>query len=215
MTILGADVLVAGLIALAGTAALDAERNALPPPSPRSKLSGTVLFADDFSSGSLEHWRGDRDGVWSVKRGMLRADLPDRKQQHALLYAGDEGWTDIALDLDVCAMRGADKGAVVRVEGESGIGVDLRGPGYQDVLLHRREWPLGKARIANANGAWHHIRIEAKGHRYRVIVNGDLALDRIDGRSSRPRGRIALAAYTGGVAECTVFYDNIVVTSLP
>jgi hypothetical protein len=122
---------------------------------------------------------------------------------------------DVALDFDVCAMRGADKGAVVRVEGGSGIGIDLRGPGYQDVLIHRREWPMGKARVANPNGVWHHVRIEAKGHRYRVIVNGDLVLDKLDRRSSRPRGRIALAAYTGGVGECTVYYDNIVVTSLP
>jgi hypothetical protein len=209
------ELLAALLLAVLAAAPVGGERHALPPPPPGSKLSGTVLFADDFSNGSLEHWRGDRDDVWSVKRGMLRADLPDRKQEHALLYAGDEAWMDVALDFDVCAMRGADKGAVVRVEGGSGIGIDLRGPGYQDVLIHRREWPMGKARVANPNGVWHHVRIEAKGHRYRVIVNGDLVLDKLDRRSSRPRGRIALAAYTGGVGECTVYYDNIVVTSLP
>jgi hypothetical protein len=31
---------------------------------------------------------------------------------------------------------------------------------------------------------------------------------------SYPRGRIALAAYTGGVGRCTVDYANVVVTEL-
>jgi hypothetical protein len=31
---------------------------------------------------------------------------------------------------------------------------------------------------------------------------------------SYPRGRIALAAYAGGVGRCTVYYANVVVTEL-
>jgi hypothetical protein len=112
-------------------------------------------------------------------------------------------------------MRGVDKGVVVRVMNGSGLGVDLRGPGYQDVLLHRREWPMGKAPAINGNGVWHHLRIETEGARVRVFVNGELKIERGDPRNARPRGRIALAAYTGGVGECTVFYDNVVVTPLP
>jgi hypothetical protein len=45
-----------------------------------------------------------------------------------------------------------------------------------------------------------------------VWVNGALAIDRSDSRRARSNGRIALAAYTGGVGECTVYYDNVVVT---
>jgi hypothetical protein len=59
---------------------------------------------------------------------MLVADLPDAKQQHSALYAGDEDWTDYAVDLDVCGMRGVDKGVVVRVKDARGIGIDLRVP---------------------------------------------------------------------------------------
>jgi hypothetical protein len=32
--------------------------------------------------------------------------------------------------------------------------------------------------------------------------------------NSRPRGRVALAGYTGGVAECLGLYDNVVVSAL-
>jgi hypothetical protein len=145
---------------------------------------------------------------------MLRADLPDAKQERSFLYAGNPEWTDIAVDLDVCQMRGVDKGVAVRVEGESAIAVDLRGPGYQDVVLQRREWPMGRASVVNANGMWHHLRVEARGHLYRVFVNGDLVLERTDSRRARPKGRIALPAYTGGVGMCTVYYDNVIVTPI-
>jgi hypothetical protein len=210
LTLLGGTVVL-----LSAGAVSDMERNALPPPSPRPATPpGPVLFSDAFSEG-LTGWKADREGVWTVRRGVLRADLPDERQQKSFLYAGSSQWTNYALDVDVCAMRGADKGVAVRVlEGETGIAVDLRGPGYQDVLLNRREWPLAKARAINANGQWHHLRIEARGQRYRVWVNGSVVLDKEDSKKARANGGIALAAYTGGVAECTLYFDNVVVTAL-
>ena len=207
--------LPAAVIAL-GAASFAPAREALPPLAPRSLAPpGRVLFQDDFSERSLAGWTKDREDVWSVRGGMLRGDLPDRKQERSFIYAGDESWTDYAVDVEICAMRGVDKGVAVRVEGQkSAVGVDLRGPGYQDVLMHVREWPLGKARALNPNGAWNHLRVEARGQRFRVWVNGALAIDRTDARRARPNGRIALAAYTGGVGECTVYYDNVVATEV-
>lgn len=184
-----------------------------PPPGPRLVAPLNALFTDDFS-GDLSRWTADREGVWKISGGMLRAELPDLKQERSFIKAGNVEWTDYAVDLDVCMTRGVDKGVAVRVEGERAIAVDLRGPGYQDVLLQRREWPLGRAQVANGNGVWHHLRVEAHGHTYKVFVNGKLEIEREDGRKSRTRGRIALPAYTGGGAECTVFYDNVVVTRL-
>jgi 3-keto-disaccharide hydrolase len=207
--------LLLGVVVLLDAASLDPSREALPPMgSRRTPVRGTLLFSDNFDDGGLAGWTADRSGVWKVRRGMLRAVLPDAKQERSLLYAGSDQWEDYAVELDVCAMRGVDKGVVVRVQGESGIGVDLRGPGYHDVLLHRREWPMGKARVNNGNAVWQHLRVEAHGHRYRVWVNGALALDRTDSRKARPRGRIALAAYTGGTGQCTVYYDNVAVVAL-
>ena len=194
---------------------IDETRHALPSPPPAMpRHTPGVLFADDFASGKLHHWEPDKEGVWSTARGMLRADLPDQKQVRSLIHAGDTSWTDIAVDLDVCMMRGVDKGVVVRVRKEAGMGVDLRGGSYQDVVMYQREWPMGRAQATNANGTWNHLRVEARGHRYKVFVNGELKLDRVDGRAARPSGRIALPAYTGGVGKCTVYYDNVVVTKL-
>jgi hypothetical protein len=197
-------------------AAYDETRFAVPSSAPRmSRPAQGVLLADDFSDRGLEGWTPDQEGVWTVWRGMLRADLPDQKQLRSLIHAGDTAWTDVAVDLDACMMRGVDKGVVVRVRGTNGTGVDLRGGGYQDVVMYLNEWPMGRAPATNANGTWNHLRVEARGHRYRVFVNGELKLDRVDGRSARPSGSIALPAYTGGVGRCTVYYDNVVVTALP
>lgn len=184
-----------------------------PLPSPRFTRPAGVLFADDFSDG-LRLWDPDREGVWSIHRGVLVAILPDERQERSFLYAGSEDWTDYAVDLDVMGMRGVDKGVAVRVQGQVGLGIDLRGPGYQDVIVQRREWPIGRASVVNANGVWHHVRVEVQGPTIRVFVNGERLLEKKDGKIGRLKGRIALAAYTGGIGECTVFYDNVVVTPL-
>ena len=209
------SLLVVGTVLLLAGAAHDDTRFAMPSSSPRlQRPANGVLFADDFSSRDLSAWTPDRPGVWTAHRGLMRADLPDQKELRSLAYAGDTSWTDVALDVDVCMMRGVDKGAILRVQGESGIGVDLRGGSYQDVVMYLRQWPMGRAAVTNANGTWNHLRIEARGQRYRVFVNGELKLERTDNRATPPRGRIALPAYTGGVGQCTVYYDNVLVTAL-
>lgn len=204
--------LAAPLFALLLVGAAGPAHDAMPPASPKSRSpSGEVLFRDDFSDG-LGNWAPESSGAWTAWKGMLRADLPDEKQARAFLYAGSEEWRDYALDFDVCGMRGVDKGAAVRVQGQSGFAVDLRGGTYQDVVAHVREWPVGKSAAKNVNGSWSHVRVEAKGERFRVLVNGKLEIDVTD--DARPQGRFALAAYTGGVGECTAFFDNVVVTKL-
>jgi hypothetical protein len=212
-TILRSALVLPALFVLVAASA-DETRTALPGAAPKSaKPAGTVLFADDFSNG-LGAWSPDRENVWSAVRGMLRADLPDQKQLRSLIYAGDTSWTDIAVDVDVCMMRGVDKGVVARVMGNTGLGVDLRGGNYQDVVVYQRELPMGRASATNANGTWNHLRLEVKGTRFKVFVNGELKLERNELRFIRPKGRIALPAYTGGVGQCTVYYDNVVVTAL-
>ncbi len=205
--------LACGIVLCLG-AAVDPTRNALPPPTPRFVPPVGALFVDDFHVPSLKQWRSDREGVWSVKRGVLKAELPDERQQHSLLYAGDSTWTDYALDFDVCGMRGVDKGAVVRVRSMRGLGVDLRGPGYHDVRLQLNELPLGRTNVENGNGVWQHVRIEVRAARCRVLVNGQEVINRRVPLRLPPSGGIALAAYSGGVGQCTVYYDNVAVTAL-
>lgn len=182
------------------------------PPPAAIAPTDTVLFSDDFRT--LEAWQPDRDGVWSVAGGVLCGRPPDGRQERSFLFAGAEDWQDYAVDVDVCQVRGVDKGVAVCVRGGRGIAVDLRGGPYQDVLLHRQEVPLGSAKVANADSAWHHLRVETRGARYTVSVNGTRVLERRDPLRAMRGGRIALAAYNGGRGESTVFYANLLVTRL-
>jgi hypothetical protein len=213
----GVPVLVVIVIAAAVGACGDRSSRGDPgsagvPKSPRFQKPDDALFVDDFSKPDLAGWERDPDGVWRVENGMVRAQLPDKKHQRSMLRVGGPAWTDYAVDVDVCMTRGVDKGIAVRVNDDEGIGVDLRGPGYDDVLLQRGWSQLAKAEVRNANGRWHHLRVEVRGSRYRVFVNGKPLIDAED--FDRARGGIALAAYTGGHAKCTVYYDNLAVTKL-
>jgi hypothetical protein len=210
----GVAVMVGAFAALAISGSSDPTRDALPSPSPKFHPPPTAWLADDFSDASLDPWRPDQEGVWSIRRGMLRADLRDEKQLHSLIFAGDPTWTNYAVDLDVCGMRGVDKGLVVRVQEKRGLGIDLRGPGYQDLKLHLNELPMGRVSVINGNGMWHHLRVEIRGSVCRVWVNGDEVIQKKIPLKLPPSGSIALAAYTGGVGQCTVYYDNVVVAPL-
>lgn len=206
--------MAAQLLLVLGGAAPDRDAgSSVPPPPPRAvPPAGTVLFSEQFLT--LDAWQPDRDSVWTVEDSVLCGRLPDEKQKRSFLYAGSDDWQDYAVDLDLCQLRGVDKGVVVRVRGGRGIGVDLRGGDYQDVLLYRQNLPLGRAPVSNTDRVWHHLRVEARGSRYTVFVDGTRVLERRDPLGSSHRGGIALVAYTGGRGECAVLYANVVVTSL-
>jgi hypothetical protein len=181
---------------------------------PRERGQGTLLLAERFSRPRPAGWSFAPARPWSLQGGRLRAHLPRVKQEKAFAYFGSASWRDYSVDLDLCGVRGVDKGIAIRVRGDEGIGVDLRGNGYDDVLLYRGDNKLAEASAPNQNRRWHHLRVEARGSRYRVFVNGRLKIDYDDRGNDRPAGRLALAAYTGGAGECEVMYDNVVVRSL-
>jgi len=123
--------LVLALASWLSVGASDPARDAAPPPSPEFKRPANALFADDFSDSTLRGWRAPDSSAsaWSVRNGVLRGDVPDVKQARAFLLVGDSTWTDYAVDVDVCGMRGADKGVGVRVRNKKALGVDVRGSG--------------------------------------------------------------------------------------
>jgi len=211
---IGSCLMIASAASLSLGAA-DSTPVAKPPPSPVFEHPANVLFADDFSDPRLTRWHADSLGsAWQVRNGMLCGELPDAKQAHSFLFAGDPTWADYAVDFDVCGMRGVDKGIGVRVAGRHGLGVDLRGGEHQDVLLYVNQFPAGSGRAENADGAWHHVRVAIRDHRCRVTVDGHVVADKHLRFPPPSHGGIALAAYAGGVGRCTVYYDNVVVTSL-
>lgn len=173
-----------------------------------------VLFACNFEHGRPKGMAFDREDVWEVVDGKLRAVLPARRQVRSFAYVGSDAWTDYAVEFDVSGERGVDKGVLVRVENGKGVGIDLRADGYDDVVMYRGFTQLGRAPAPNRNGKWYRLRVEVQGPHYRVYVNRALKLDYVDPKDERPSGRLALAAYTGGIGECVLWFDNLVVTRL-
>jgi hypothetical protein len=84
----------------------------------------------------------------------------------------------------------------------------------QDLVVYQGALPIGHATAINGNGTWNHLRVELRGTHFKIIVNGDTLLDREGRLYLTERGGIALPAYTGGAGQCTVYYDNVVVTAL-
>ena len=192
-------------------AAAEPDSTAVPPPPPMTRPAGPVLFEDRFAT--LNAWQPDREDVWTVTDSAVCGRLPDEKQKRSFLYAGSAEWAGYAIDLDLLQLRGVDKGVVVCARGSRGIGVDLRGGSYQDVLVYRNSAALGRAPAPNQDRVWHHLRVEARGRTYTVSVDGARVLECRDPMGA-VRGRIALVAYTGGQGECSVQYTNVVVTRL-
>src|SRR5262249_54847987 len=191
-------------------------RDAAPPPSPEFKRPANALFADDFSDSTLRAWRPARLAtLWAVRGGVRRGGLPDVKQGHSILFVGDSAWPDYPVDVHRVGLRGADKGIGVRVRGKSGLGVDLRGSTYQDVVLYAGKYPVGSGKAENADGTWNHLRIEIRGSSCRVSVGDHVAYDKHPHFKPPRRGGIALAAYAGGLAQCTLYHHNVLVTPLP
>lgn len=206
---------LAAALAVADSAP-DPGRDPAPPPPPKLVSRTNAMFVDSFAEGSLKGWTTDDASVWSIREGILRAELPNQKHAHSFLYAGDSTWVDYAVDLDVCGMRGVDKGCAVRVmPGKKGLGLDLRGPGYDDLKLYVNQFPVGTAKVASVNGSWHHMRVEIRGRgKCRVAIDGRFVLEHELRPAPPRRGGIALSAYSGGAGQCTVYYANVVVTAL-
>ena len=199
------------LVLLCVAADGDARRAPASPATVRAPLERRALLRRFL--GGLGTWNPDQPGVWTLSHGMVRADLPDQKQLRSLLRAGDPAWRDYALDLDVCMIRGVDKGAVVRLVEDTRR---RRGPARRQLPGRRRV----RAGVAHGQGARRSTRTRpgttcasrctATGCRSSSTANR--VLDHA--RAGRTHGGIALAAYTGGSGECTVYYDNVVVTAL-
>jgi hypothetical protein len=177
--------------------------------------SDSLLFVSRFDERDLAGLKFDRRDVWSLAEGKLHALLPKVRQEKSLAFIGSENWTDYAVDLDLCGVRGVDKGVVVRVSGRHGIAVDLRGGSYGDVVIYRGHSMIAHAPAPNTNGLSYHLRIEAQGERFRVFVDGEHRIDCTEPSKSVSRGRVALAAYTGGNGECEVMFDHVMVSRLP
>jgi WD40 repeat protein len=141
--------------------------------------------------------RGHRygTGAWQIEgRELIQTH---RGEGHALLLLGDPGWADH--DFEVEAMR---------IAGPEGFGIAFRAADDRNMLLavlggwgnkHGAVecWTDGTPQLLTkqtstsiASGRWYRLRVEARGNRFRCLVDGKVALELQDDR--RPRGRVGV-----------------------
>ena len=184
-----------------------------PPPSPgtiRRRRRCSPTTSPRTISGAGERTEGDVE-----REAGPAARRPPRRQAAALVsHAGDSTWADYAVDLDVCGMRGVDKGVIVRVQGGAGPRHRSTRPRLQDLVVNLNELPLGGGKSHQRER-----RVAPRADRdprqqCRVTIGNEVVFDKRLRFKAPPSGGIALAAYTGGIGRCTVYYDNVVVTPL-
>jgi WD40 repeat protein len=158
--------------------------------------------------------RGQRYGIgaWRIEGRELVQTR--RGEGHALLLFGDPHWAD--LDFEVESQR---------VAGPEGFGIAFRAADDRNMLLavlggwgnkHGAVecWTDGAPQLLTKQtatsikaGRWYRVRVEARGNRFRCLVDGKVAFALQDNR--RPHGRVGLRTNWDTVAR----FRNLKVTA--
>jgi hypothetical protein len=183
-----------------------------------------VLFRDDFNDGNADGWE-ETGNPWTVVGGAYDQNLSGYDLL-AISTAGDEAWTNYALQVDAISLAGPQKDCVVRFQPETGsyYAATIRSePWGNDVyvtrVLNGNDVPLSSAYYPTQTGTWYTMRVEVCNENIKVFVKEkgaadfDLLIDCHD--PSITHGRAGVAAWTGAAAVAHVRYDNVLIETLP
>ncbi|MGE3174784.1 MAG: family 16 glycoside hydrolase [Planctomycetota bacterium] len=209
------------------------------PPATRTGAPPEVLF----DGRTLDGWSGD-PAVWSVQDGCLVGSTMDRPvaANTFLVWQGPE-LVDFELSFSVRLEGDNNSGVQYRAQPVAGAPFALAGyqfdvhgdPRYFGMLYEERGRGVvathgqrvhcgrdGGTRVLSAGadagavdlGAWHAMRIEARGNVVRHYVDGALAVEVIDDdpRAAR-RGGLGLQVHAG--APMQVWFQDLVLRRLP
>lgn len=168
----------------------------------------TVLFQDDFDTGSDTAW--NLQTGWGIVLDNGNFVLRGAERKWARLRQRED-WTDYTLKFRVKILRGGVH-LNYRV---SGVGRYFLGFGEHGSVL-RKEFPLGTYQELSgysgysAPGIWHDLEIRVAGGNMKFIVDGILRLDSTDA-SPLERGDIAFET----LEDSELYFDNIAVFGTP
>jgi hypothetical protein len=180
---------------------------------PVSLQMGTLLFSDDFSSGSADSWTisplGHASG-WAVANGAYAYDGGGNTQS----VAGSSAWTDYAFSVDFQLSSKSDfpGGIRGRLNPSTGTGYAVWiFPDDQTVRLYKiAQWAidngggtlLGQFKIGIDTTNWHNLRLSFKGSQIQVYYDNVLAIQATD--STYTQGAIAFDVSSKPVAFTNV-----------
>lgn len=205
---------------------------------PKETFAQSLLFSDNFESGMSDQWHVVK-GAWSLQeiQSSNRFGLVlNGKFNTAEVQTGSNSWNNYEFSIDMLPIQGWDRNLFFRVGNERSRIDNLDLPtGY---ALHMspdwidlQKWTPGlvnhpdilRVPISWSNNLIRHFRIVLKANNIRVYsynVNetpsASPVIDYTD-NSNNPilSGKIALVITTGAAFPSEVWFDNIVVTSIP
>jgi hypothetical protein len=179
---------------------------------------GSLLFSDNFNSGSAANWTISPLGFgsgWSV----VNSAYTYNGGGHTQSYAGSSAWTDytVAADFQLSSLNdypGGLRGRVNTATGSS-YGVWVY-PAERTLKLFRiGQWNidadlsvLGQSGQLNMDTNWHNLRLAFQGTTIRVYYDNTLVITATD--PNYAQGAVAL-----DVSNQPISFDNVTVISLP
>jgi hypothetical protein len=185
---------------------------------PVSMQVGSLLFSDNFDSGSASNWtispRGFA-GDWSVVNRAYTFDGAGHTQS----YAGSAAWSDytVAADIKLSSTNNYPGGLRGRVNTTTGASYGLWIYPTQRVLKLFRigQWSIDADNSVLAQSGpltmdtnWHNIRLVFQGTTIQAYYDDALVISATDGNYTQ--GAVAL-----DVSNQPISFDNVTVISLP
>ena len=169
-------------------------------------------WIDNFEDGKLDGWTQgpQRKGGWEIKDGELHYDGGG----DSVLYAGDVGWTDYELEVDIKLTVKQDYPGGIRVRVNPKDGTNYFTwvyPGKQEIMFYvGTGWNCNSNKGVADQKPWkvpplnefHKLKIVAKGSDFEVYWDGKKHISYTD--NSYKKGCIALNGYNKPVV-----FDNV------
>lgn len=179
---------------------------------------GSLLFSDNFNSGSASNWTISPLGHaadWSVVNGAYTYDGSGESQS----FAGSSAWTDytVAVDFQLSSLNDYPGGLRGRLNTSTGASYGVWIYPAEKVLKLFRigQWNidadltlLGQSGQLQMDTNWHNLRLVFQGTSIKVYYDNTLAISASD--SNYAQGAIALDP-----SNQPISFDNVTVISLP
>jgi hypothetical protein len=170
------------------------------------------LFVDDFDLRPKEEW-DEISGAWRITESLYKPDYSDK---YVRSEAGDEGWKNYAVDVDIGAGNWFVTAVeiIARSQGGNYYAFKLFGKGLLEIrLIQDGDTHLVAKKGINGlrNGSSHHMRAEVQGDLLTLYVDDNKLQTQDD---TLLNGRAGLGVNGGRSTSNIHGFDNFEVTQL-
>ena len=177
-----------------------------------------ILFSDDFETGNAIDW-SPNSTLWKIEEvnGSKRYGANINTGSTIIeTYAGDSTWDNYIYKVDMYAISGDDKNLIFRViDSNKKYGLHMR----NDLIsLEKYDPDYGISEViypaSFVNNVLYRLKIIVNNNNIKVYSNDSLLIDHTDTNFPITHGKIGLRVGTGANYPSSVWFDNVLVTTL-